>query len=105
MFQTEPIIFLQSFKNDFLTFFMRFISALGYEPYYVAICVIVLFGINFRKGFILTQIIIWAGIINSFLKQFFALPRPLHVDTNVLRFFGDYPEFNFVDNLNPYFGQ
>ena len=96
MFQTEPNIFLQSFRNDFLTFFMRFITTLGYEPFFVMVCVFVLFSINFRKGFILTNIIIWIVIVNIFLKNLFALPRPLHVDTNVLRFYGNYPEFGFV---------
>lgn len=98
MFQTEPIIFLQSLRNGFLTFFMRFITtAFGYEPLFVAICIIVFFGINLRKGFILTQIILLSVIINTALNNLFALPRPLYVDTNVLRFYGDYPEFNFVN--------
>ncbi len=97
MFQTEPIIFLQSFRNIFITFFMRFISTfLGYEPFFVAICIIIFFGFNLRKGFILTQIILLSVIINAILKIFFALPRPMYVDTNVLRFYGNYPEFNLV---------
>lgn len=96
MFQTGPIIFLQSFKNDLLTLFMRIISTLGHESFFVVLCIIILFGISFRKGFILTQIILLMPIINNILKQIFALPRPLHVDTNVLSFYGNYAEFDFT---------
>lgn len=98
MFQTEPIIFLQSLRNGFLTFFMRFITTiLGFEPLFVAICIIIFFGINSRKGFILAQIILLSVIISTILNNLFALPRPFYVDTNVLRFYGNYPEFNLVN--------
>ena len=37
MFQTEPVHFLQSFAGDGLTAFMVGVSAMGYEPFYIAV--------------------------------------------------------------------
>lgn len=79
MFQIEPILFLQSFASDVLTAFMNLVSQMGYTPFYIAVLSVVLFGINFRKGFILLQIVLWNGIITNLLKHVVALPIPARV--------------------------
>lgn len=84
MFQTEIIIFIQSFANDFLTFIFRLFSALGQTEVIIPIIIGITTAIHFRKGFILMHISLWTGIITFFLKEFFALPRPANVDATVL---------------------
>jgi membrane-associated phospholipid phosphatase len=83
MFQTEPILYLQSFASDSLTFIMMAITQMGYEQFIIGIICFIIFGISFRKGFLLLQLMMWQGLINGFLKELFGMPRPVHVDSNV----------------------
>ncbi len=83
MFQTEIIIFLQSFSSDFLTEFFKFFTEIGKSTYTAPLVLIVMFGISFRMGFILLHVVSWNGLITFFLKELFSLPRPLNVDVHV----------------------
>ena len=83
MFQVEPILFLQSLANDALSTIMVLVSKMGYTPFYVVVLSFILFGVNFRKGFILTQMILWNGMLTDLLKQVIGLPRPSDVDSAV----------------------
>ena len=83
MFQTEPILYLQSLASDGLTFFMEVITHTGYDPFLVGVIMLVMLGVSFRRGFLLLQLMMWTGAITGFLKDFFALPRPIYVDSNV----------------------
>jgi membrane-associated phospholipid phosphatase len=83
MFQTELIIFLQSFETDFLNYFFLFWTSLGYSRWILLLLLIFLFGVSFRYGFILMQAIILNGLTSLWLKEAIALPRPAHVDLNV----------------------
>jgi len=83
MFQTEPILYLQSVASDLLTFLMVAITHMGYEPFYVGLICFIILGVSFRKGFLLLQLFLWQGVINDILKDFFALPRPVDVDSNI----------------------
>jgi len=83
MFQTDFHIFLQSFENEFLTGFMRFITALGYVEFFMAFITAMLFFIDFKKGIILLLILFWTGGTTFYFKHYFHLPRPFHVDSRV----------------------
>lgn len=83
MFQTELVIFLQSFASDFWTLFFKFWTEIGYLSWIRIVVLFVLFGISFRAGFILLHTIVWNGLITMYLKDVFALPRPWHVDSHV----------------------
>lgn len=83
MFQTEIIIFLQSFASDFLTAFFKFFTEIGKSTYAAPLVLIVMFGISFRMGFILLHVVSWNGLITFYLKELFSLPRPLNVDIHV----------------------
>jgi membrane-associated phospholipid phosphatase len=83
MFQTELIHYLQSYESSFLTQFMRLMTALGYRNFIVLFLAVMLFGIEFRKGFIIMQGMLWTALITTFFKDYFALPRPYHVDSTV----------------------
>lgn len=82
MFQTEPILALQSL--DWLRFPMWFVSQLGYTPIYIGVMLIIVYMIDFRKGFVLIQVVSWNGLLTDLCKGFFALPRPDAVDSRVL---------------------
>jgi membrane-associated phospholipid phosphatase len=83
MFQTEIIIALQSLASDSLTWLMRQITASGYYSSIAVLVLIVILGINLRKGFLLFQIFAWTGVVNELCKGLFALPRPFFVDSRV----------------------
>ena len=83
MFQTELIIFFQSYASDFLTVFFKFFTEIGKSTYAAPLILIVMFGISFRMGFILLHVVSWNGLITFTLKELFSLPRPLNVDINV----------------------
>jgi membrane-associated phospholipid phosphatase len=83
MFQTEIIIFLQSFASDFLTAFFKFFTEIGKSTYAAPLVLIVMFGISFRMGFILLHAVSWNGLLTFYLKEFFSLPRPSNVDIHV----------------------
>ncbi|WP_250630315.1 phosphatase PAP2 family protein [Rhodoflexus caldus] len=87
MFQTEINHFLQSWESEWLTLLMRYISQMGYQPFYIAVLLTVIFGVDTRKGLWVLQVLMWVGIITTFLKELVALPRPLDVD-NTLKFMG-----------------
>jgi membrane-associated phospholipid phosphatase len=99
MFQTELILFLQSFETDFLNFFFLFWTDLGFSRWTFLILFIILFGVNFRNGIILIQAMTLSGLTSLWLKDVFALPRPAHVDLNV-KLFGESSQ-----NLTPFESQ
>jgi membrane-associated phospholipid phosphatase len=99
MFQTELILFLQSFESDFLNYFFLSWTNLGYSRWTLLFLLIILFGVNFRYGFILMQAMMLNGLTSLWLKEIIALPRPAHVDLNV-KLIGE-----SAPNLTPFEGQ
>jgi len=90
MFQTEIIRYLQSFESAPLNALLGIVNSVGYSDFYIALLIIIMFGINFRKGFYLMHVLIWTGVVTTFLKEYFALPRPCDVDSNVKLINKDY---------------
>ncbi|GBD90343.1 PAP2 superfamily protein [bacterium BMS3Abin04] len=89
MFQTEIIHFIQSFSNPALTIFMKIITSLGYEEFLIGFVLVIMFGVDFRKGFYLFHLVLLTGILTEFFKQYFAFPRPYAVDSTVKIFSGN----------------
>lgn len=83
MFQTGPILFLQSFSNEFLDFFFIVVTSMGGWEIVAFFTVAVIFGIDLRKGFILLHMVFWTALATVWAKDFFALPRPFHIDAAV----------------------
>jgi len=102
MFQTEPILYLQAHGNEWLTFFMVLITSMGSSAFLIAIIIMTTFGIDFKKGFLLFELLIWTGLLTGALKILVAFPRPDFVDSrvhnlefgtnNTSPFRGSYPE-------------
>ncbi|MCQ1537238.1 phosphatase PAP2 family protein [Methanosarcina sp. KYL-1] len=99
MFQTEPILYLQSQGSDWLTAPMALITSMGTAAFFAAVIIAVTFGIDFRKGFLLFQLLLWTGAATEILKVVFALPRPDFVDLRVLNLEKGLP------NTSPFSGQ
>ncbi len=91
MFQTEFILFLQSYSTDFLNTFFKLVTSLGYEWFLTSFLIAFMFGISYRKGYLLIQIALWNAIIIGCLKETFGLPRPANVDSRVQLLGKDYP--------------
>jgi membrane-associated phospholipid phosphatase len=64
---------------------MTFITSLGYSQFFFGAFLIIIFGIDFKKGFVLIQVLLLTAALTEFLKNTFALPRPYHVDSNVIQ--------------------
>ncbi len=86
MFQTEINHWLQSFPSDVVTFFMINITRMGYQNFFTLVFVVIMFGINFRKGFYLAQLLIINYALTELLKNLFALPRPSDADSSLKLF-------------------
>ncbi len=82
MFQTEPIIYLQSLGTQWFTFLMIMITTMGSSAFLVAIIVITIFGVDFKKGFLLFQLLLWTGLVTEILKILVAFPRPDFLQQN-----------------------
>jgi membrane-associated phospholipid phosphatase len=99
MFQTSINHFFQGFSGKFSDWFMNFLSDFGSFPVYLSIILIVMFGWNLRRGFFLAHIMIWAGMTNSFIKDYFNFPRPIDIDETLKVLGPDYNKIN-IDGGN-----
>ena len=88
MFQTEPILFLQSLAGDGVTALMAALTRLAYPDVLGALVLAVAFGIRLRAGLVLGQALLWTELLTAFVKEILALPRPSDVDSRV-RLLGD----------------
>ncbi len=83
MFQTEPILFLQSLASDWLDALMSAVTRAAYPDVLGALVIAVAFGINLRGGLVLGQAVLWTELVTGFLKESLSLPRPADVDSRV----------------------
>jgi len=77
---------------------MILITTMGSSSFLVAIIVIAIFGVDFKKGFLLFQLLLWTGLVIEILKILVAFPRPDFVDNRVLNL-----EFG-MKNTSPFNG-
>jgi membrane-associated phospholipid phosphatase len=92
MFQTDLNHFLQSFANDWLTNFMILMTRLGYAGFLLLFSVVLVFAFDFKKGFLILQILLWTALITLFFKNLFAYPRPFHVDPSLKMLDAELPD-------------
>jgi membrane-associated phospholipid phosphatase len=83
MFQTEPIIYLQSLGTPWFTFLMILITTLGSSAFLAALIIIITFGLDFRRGVLLFQLLLWTGLVTEIMKMLVSFPRPDFVDNRV----------------------
>ncbi len=84
MFEVDPNLWLQSFASPFLTWLMIGVSELGYTWFYVALIVVLGFGLRLRPTLGVMLALLLAGVATHAAKTGFELPRPSDVDARVL---------------------
>ncbi|AKB79352.1 Membrane-associated phospholipid phosphatase [Methanosarcina horonobensis HB-1 = JCM 15518] len=84
MFQTEPILYLQSIGTGWFTFLMVMTTSMGSAAFFAGIVIATAFGIDFKKGFLLFQLLLWTALFTEVFKALIAFPRPDFVDSRVL---------------------
>ncbi len=78
---------------------MILITSMGSSSFFAAIIIVITFGIDFRRGFLLFQLLLWTGAVTEVFKVVFAMPRPYFVDSRVLNLESGEP------NLSPFTGK
>jgi membrane-associated phospholipid phosphatase len=84
LFQTEPILYLQSLGTEWFTFLMVMITSMGSAEFFAGIVITISLGIDFKKGFLLFQLLLWTALFTEVFKALIAFPRPDFVDSRVL---------------------
>ena len=98
MFQTEPILYLQSLGTEWFTFLMIIITSMGSSAFFAGIIIIGTLGIDFKKGFLLFQLLLWSALLTETIKALIAFPRPDFVDSRVLNL------EDGIENTSPFNG-
>ena len=75
MFQTEPILYLQSLGTEWFTFLMVLITSMGSAAFFAGMIIITTFGIDFEKGFLLFQLLLWTALSTESFKALIAFPK------------------------------
>ena len=83
MFNTDIIHLLQQFDYPIIHWFMVLISALGTTAVVLPFIMIIAFGVDFKKGLILLNVVAWTSIITFVLKDQINYPRPVDVDSSL----------------------
>lgn len=86
MFKTDINHFLQSFDSPLLYQFLKYISFLGTVYMLILLVLVLIGGINFRKGILVLNILGWSSLVIVGAKQFFDYPRPIAVDPTLESF-------------------
>lgn len=98
MFQTEPIFYLQSLGTEWFTSFMVMITSMGSAAFFAGVIIIATFGIDFKKGFLLFQLLLWTALSTETLKALIAFPRPDFVDIRIINLESG------IENTSPFNG-
>ena len=83
VFDTAPILWLQSFSTPWLTTSMNVVSVLGYSHCCLAVAALVAFGWKLRPVVALFVIVALTAVLVSLAKSAWAAPRPDAVDPRV----------------------
>jgi len=86
MFRTDINHLLQAFDWPILYKFMLYVSFLGTVYMILLAALILIGGINFRKGFLLLNLLGWAVLVMLAGKNYADYPRPIAVDRSLESF-------------------
>ncbi|MDR1597205.1 MAG: phosphatase PAP2 family protein [Treponema sp.] len=79
----DLIQWIQSIQSPPLTGFVKFITALGTEYFYVPVILLIFWCVNEKKGASLGFIILVSTFINGFFKELLKQPRPFSLEPSV----------------------
>ena len=83
MFQTDPILWLQSFSHPFLTFIMQVFTYAGYPTFFIIFILSFFYGVDHKKGWELFHLVLLGGFVTVLAKEFFSYPRPFYLTPSV----------------------
>jgi membrane-associated phospholipid phosphatase len=83
VFQTDLIVWLQSFAHPILTSVMQALSFIGYPLFYILFIFVFFFGINHQKGWEILHLVLFGALLTFLAKEFFAYPRPFYLDDSL----------------------
>jgi membrane-associated phospholipid phosphatase len=86
MFRTDFNHLLQSIDSYVFYKFMEYVSFMGTLYILVLTILVLVAGVNFRKGFLILNILGWAALLMLFSKSYFDYPRPIAVDPSLNSF-------------------
>ena len=91
MFQTEPILWLQSLGSPPLTALLSVVTLLGYTPVYVTLLLVLAFALRLRPSLAVLGGVLLSGLLTEGFKDAVAYPRPDEVDDRVAKTFASTP--------------
>lgn len=100
MFRTDINHLLQSFDSHFFYRLMEAVSFMGTTYMLLLTILLLIGGLNFRKGFLILNIVGWGVLIMLGAKTYFDYPRPLGVDSTLENFGREQTKEDFR-NLQP----
>jgi membrane-associated phospholipid phosphatase len=80
MFDTYWNAALQRLRSPAVDAFFQVVTDVGYGTALVLVLIILHWSWDKRKAFGLLQLVIWSGLLNHLLKEWFQMPRPFQVD-------------------------
>ena len=86
MFRTDINHLLQAFDSPILYKFMLYVSFLGTTYMILLTFLVLISGINFRKGFLLLNLLGWGVLVTLVGKNYADYPRPIAVDMHLESF-------------------
>jgi membrane-associated phospholipid phosphatase len=85
MFDTDLILWLQTSSPDWMLPLMLLVSDLGSDGIYTPVMLALIFAWRVRPGLRVLLALLLAGCLVNAAKEGFALPRPVDVDSRLLR--------------------
>ncbi|MFP3043340.1 phosphatase PAP2 family protein [Treponema primitia] len=74
---------IQGIQNPGFTAFIRFVTALGTEYFYIPVVLLIFWCIDEKKGARLGFLIIFSALMNGFFKELLKQPRPFTLEPSV----------------------
>lgn len=97
MFNTNINQFLQQFDHPILYWFMVLVSALGTIPVVLALVAGITYGVDFKRGLMLINIVAWVAMFTFIAKQEFDYPRPVDVNHSLETIYYDKTDLDLID--------
>lgn len=75
--------FFQNINNEVLHILSEFMSMLNHDVFFFLIFLAIVFGLDFKRGFLLVHAFFWTFTATYFLKSILNFPRPIDIDPNL----------------------
>jgi membrane-associated phospholipid phosphatase len=83
MFSTSLNHFLQGINNEVLHTLSELMNILNQDLFFFVIFFAFIFGIDFKRGFLMVHAFFWTIVVSQILKSWINLPRPVDIDASL----------------------